>query len=372
MEYYEIIIIVVASLVSITSVLMMFISSSEKRRNSLLQERLEERYEFLIQNLLQVRDSEIERRMFNSGKGFSDDYDEIKYLLKEIRLMRSDFRKEMNAPLSVNTDLITAQVSKAVQQSLCDHVKPDELSKLILSELADQMSFDHFYELKEDHYRSKIHDTSKILLNVLHVLRTPLSGMKINVQSLKKLNEPFNPELDKKYSQIEDAISLIEANMRTLGAYEEVSSNSFDLKENIQKNINLLLLTADKRVVLNTDLVQSGIVLSSDIIDNVLTCISCIVENAIVFSPDNSEIKIESSLADQTCKLSISNVGANISDEISDKIFIDGFTSREGGHGIGLNLAKTIIEDKLAGKISFENTTEPVGVTFHMTFEVAQ
>ena len=372
MEYYEIIITIVASLLSVASVFMMFISSSEKRRNSSRQEKLEERYEFIIQNLLQVRDSELERRMFNSGKGFSDDYDEIRYLLKEIRLMRSDFRREMNAPLSVNTDQITSQVSKAVQQSLCDYIKPDELSELILSELADRMSFDHFYELKEDHYRSKIHDTSRTLLNVLHVLRTPLSGIKINVQSLKKLNEPFNAELDKKYSQIEAAISLIEANMRTLGAYEEVTSDSCDLKENIQRNINLLLLTADKRVVLNTDAVSDGIVLSSDIIDNILTCISCIVENAIVFSPDNSEIKIQASLTDHVCKMSISNSGANISDEISDQIFVDGFTSREGGHGIGLNLAKTIIEDKLSGKISFENTTDPIGVTFHLTFEVAQ
>ena len=233
------------------------------------------------------------------------------------------------------------------------------------------MSFDHFYELKEDHYRIRIHDTSRTLLNVLHVLRTPLSGIKINVQSLKKLNEPFNSELDNKYCQIEAAISLIEANMRSLGAYEEITSDSCDLKENIQRNINLLLLTADKRIVLNTDSVPNGIILSSDIIDNILTCISCIVENAIVFSPDNSEVRIEASLDNQICKLSISNTGANISDDISDKIFVDGFTSREGGHGIGLNLAKTIIEDKLSGKISFENTSEPVGVTFHMTFEVA-
>lgn len=372
MEYYVIIIAIVTSTVSVASALAAYMSSKERRKNSFRQEKLEERYDLLVQNVLQTRDIENDRRFFNYGKGFSDDYNDIRLLLKEIHLLRNDIRREMSAPLSINTDQITTQVSKAVQQSICDHAKTDELSKQILSELVSQMSFDHFYELKEDHYRSKIHDTSRALLNVLHVLRTPLSGIKINVQSLKKLNDPFNAELGNKYSQIEDAISLIEANMRTLGAYDEISSDSCNLKENIQRNINLLLLTADKRVVLNTDSIPDDIVLPSDIIDNVLTCVSCIVENAIVFSPDNSEIKVEATLADQKCKLSISNSGANIPDDISDKIFTDGFTSRDGGHGIGLNLTKTIVEDKLGGNITFENTVDPIGVTFHIVFEVTQ
>ena len=133
MKYYEIIITIVASLLSITSVFLIFFSSREKRRNSSRQERLEERYEYLIHNLFQIRDSEIDRRMFNSGKGFSDGYDEIRYLLKEIRSLRSDFRREMTEPISINTDQIVTQVSKTIQQSLCDYIKPAELSKLILS-----------------------------------------------------------------------------------------------------------------------------------------------------------------------------------------------------------------------------------------------
>lgn len=361
---------------AITSLLVSFVMYFsilfEKRKGISRQDRIEERYEMILRELWQYKESDYEQKISNNSKGFSDGYDELRYLLKEVRAMRNDFRHELNAPISINADLITAQISNAVQQTLSNHIQAEELAKLILTELTNQMSFDHFYELKEDHYRSKIHDTSRTLLNVLHVLRTPLSGVKINIQSLKKLNNPYNPELDKKYTQIEDAVNLIESNMRTLGAYEDASTDISDLKCNIQRDISLLLLTSDKRIVLNTDAIPDGLNFSRDIIDNVLICISCIVENAIIYSPDNSEIKIETTIDKGFCKLTITNFGANISNDIGNKIFEDGFTSRQDGHGIGLHLAKTIVQEKLSGTISFENISEPIGVKFHLIFEVAQ
>lgn len=355
----------------LVSLCVSYVFITVRRKLDLKLASLEERNEMLMRDSIRYRVNDYEHRS-NINKGFSDDLADIHMITKELRNFRLEMRREWNSNASVTTDFITNQVTNAIQQSVFSQVQPEIISKQILAEIATQMSFDHFYELKVHHYNSKIHDTSRTLLNVLHVLRTPLSGIRINVQALNRLNVAYDPELQNKYAQIEDAINLIESSMRTLGAYEDKNDDTFDLKERIRKNMNLLLLSANKKINLNTSEVPEGYVFSSEVIDNILLCIACVVENAIAYSQDNSEIIIKATSKDDEYKVSIINFGSNIPDEISAKIFDDGFSSREGGYGIGLNLASTIMAERLNGSISFENLVDPYGVIFHLIFEVVQ
>ena len=68
----------------------------------------------------------------------------------------------------------------------------------------------------------------------------------------------------------------------------------------------------------------------------------------------NSYIHIEAS----NNRISITDNGGGIEEAYQNKIFEPYFTSKEQSDGIGLYIAKTIVEQELKGKLYFENTSD--------------
>lgn len=309
-------------------------------------------------------------------KGFSDEYEEYIYLLRrlghEISGLKSDIRN-VSKINSVNIDVETVadDIAKNISIDLIKHFNADDFSQLILHEISNCMSMDYFKELKKSNLENKTHDTYKTIQHIQHILRTPLSGLKINLNDLKEKQIYDDEEVRKVCLQMENAITMIESNMRTLTSYsiDENIKSEYSLKEQVDKYINLMLLTSDKKINLNINTIKDDILLPGYIVDDVILCISCLVENAISFASDNSEIVVECCKQKNGYLLSVINFGQIIKEEDASNIFEDGFSTREST-GIGLHLAKTIVHDKLNGNIFFENLEDKTGVNFSFTFEV--
>jgi two-component system nitrogen regulation sensor histidine kinase NtrY len=73
-------------------------------------------------------------------------------------------------------------------------------------------------------------------------------------------------------------------------------------------------------------------------------------------------IKIKTDVQITTVKISISDNGMGIPEEIKHKIFVPNFSTKYSGSGIGLALAKRLVED-MNGTITFESTVN-VGTVF--------
>jgi len=65
--------------------------------------------------------------------------------------------------------------------------------------------------------------------------------------------------------------------------------------------------------------------------------------------------------------IDISDNGDGIDKKSIDKIFLQYFSTKEKGHGIGLYMTKLIIEDKLNGKISYKQKEK--GSCFRITIK---
>lgn len=91
-----------------------------------------------------------------------------------------------------------------------------------------------------------------------------------------------------------------------------------------------------------------------------------LISNAIKFTDDNGTIKIFLTRQDSELLFTIGDNGIGIADEDKDKIFDPFFTGDKShnkeGSGLGLPLAKSIVE-KLGGQISFESERDK-GTTF--------
>jgi len=76
-----------------------------------------------------------------------------------------------------------------------------------------------------------------------------------------------------------------------------------------------------------------------------------VCKNAIDAMEGNGEITIHASEADRYAIIDIADTGKGIPKSAYKKIFYPGFSTKERGWGLGLSLAKRIIEEYHHGKI---------------------
>ena len=86
---------------------------------------------------------------------------------------------------------------------------------------------------------------------------------------------------------------------------------------------------------------------------------------------DNRRIKVRTGLLDEdTAELSVSDNGPGIRPDVLKQIFEPFFTTKQGGMGMGLAIARTIIEAH-GGRLSAENRASG-GAIFRLTLPVQQ
>jgi len=77
-------------------------------------------------------------------------------------------------------------------------------------------------------------------------------------------------------------------------------------------------------------------------------------------------IRIEAAVDGEVCTFSVKDNGIGISDENIDKIFEYKFTTTEGGSGIGLFYAKSIVQDNLSGSITITRNEDNFSTIFNI------
>jgi signal transduction histidine kinase len=79
-------------------------------------------------------------------------------------------------------------------------------------------------------------------------------------------------------------------------------------------------------------------------------------KNAIDAMEGSGEIRFNISLTDKTILIDITDTGKGIPGNAFKKIFNPGYTTKQRGWGLGLSLAKRIIEEFHNGKIYVRNS----------------
>lgn len=95
-----------------------------------------------------------------------------------------------------------------------------------------------------------------------------------------------------------------------------------------------------------------------------------LVKNAIDAMKGKGQISIAILLEDKHVKINISDTGKGISKKQFSKIFEPGYTSKKRGWGLGLSLAKRIIEDYHQGKIKVLHSEMGKGTTMQISLKL--
>ncbi len=95
-----------------------------------------------------------------------------------------------------------------------------------------------------------------------------------------------------------------------------------------------------------------------------------LVKNAIDAMKGKGSLKIAISNDDKLVKINISDTGKGISKQNFNSIFQPGFTTKKRGWGLGLSLAKRIIEDYHNGKIKVLSSELEKGTTMQISLKL--
>lgn len=220
----------------------------------------------------------------------------------------------------------------------------------------------------------------EMLANVAHQWRQPLSALSMLIYDLKAAFD--NQELSRNYLErnVEQANTLMQQMSRIL----DDSRNFFQPQEH--KQIFNLVDPVQKAIAyLAKPLEEAGIALQVDsvpelwiegYINEIVQVVVNILKNAqeaiAETKPEDPCIRLQMEQEARHASIRIYNCGMHIPEELAEKIFDPYYTTwkKPGGLGLGLYIARIIVENNMDGKLSFENL--PQGVVFKISLPLVE
>ncbi|MDG4715989.1 sensor histidine kinase [Winogradskyella marincola] len=197
-----------------------------------------------------------------------------------------------------------------------------------------------------------------------HQIGTPLSSLVGWTEILKteNVNPEYITEIEKDIDRLQtitDRFSKIGSapTLETLDLVEVTTSSYEYLKSRSSKLINfeIELPTNEIPVKLNAQLF-------SWTIEN-------LVKNAIDAMKGKGDLKLNISQIEKQVFVNITDTGKGIPKQLFSKIFEPGYTTKKRGWGLGLSLAKRIIEDYHKGKIKVIQSEIGKGTTIQIALK---
>lgn len=219
-----------------------------------------------------------------------------------------------------------------------------------------------FYRSSKNASQNKL--WSGMAKETAHQIGTPLSSLVgwTELLKLENVKEEYIGEIEKdivRLQTITDRFSKI-GSVPKLEKTDliKATQDSFDyLKNRSSKLINFELTAPEENI-----LVSLNTPLFSWTIEN-------LVKNSIDAMKGKGNLKIEVINSDKLVNILISDSGKGIQKSHHKKIFEPGYTSRKRGWGLGLSLAKRIIEDYHNGKIRVKNSVQGKGTTMEIVLK---
>jgi K+-sensing histidine kinase KdpD len=200
-----------------------------------------------------------------------------------------------------------------------------------------------------------------------HQLGTPISSLMawVEILKMKNMDENMIEEIQKDVSRLEK----ITERFSKIGSAPELITD--DLKQVLQSTVSYLENRSSKKVRFELDLdentrydVPHNAALFSWVIEN-------ICKNAIDAIESDGIINLKLSAKNNQLMLDISDNGKGIPKSQFKTIFEPGYTTKKRGWGLGLSLAKRIIENYHQGKIFIKHSEIGKGTTFRIILRSA-
>ncbi len=210
---------------------------------------------------------------------------------------------------------------------------------------------------------------------IAHEIKNPLTPMKLSVQYLSKAWENQPDDFEKYLERVSktlieqiDQLHTIANEFSNFAKMPQAKRTKVDIIEKL-RNTAALFDKSEPDIQFIYDLSISEQSVFADP-DQLVSIFNNVIKNAVQAIPNYRDgvIKISSETIESNIKISISDNGKGVSQEVMGKIFSPNFTTKSSGMGLGLAIVKNIVENS-GGEVWFK-TTENIGTTFYIQFPI--
>jgi nitrogen fixation/metabolism regulation signal transduction histidine kinase len=203
---------------------------------------------------------------------------------------------------------------------------------------------------------------------VAHEIKNPLTPMKLSVQHLQR---SWNDNKENFAEYLERVTKTLIEQIDNLSFIASEFSNFAKMPKAINKEINIVdKIRSTLTLFANTENVDFIFEHESEYIpvyadkEQLSRVFINLIKNAIQSIPDERNGKVGITLIQNrnTVRISITDNGKGIPEDIENKLFTPSFTTKSSGMGLGLSIVKNIIES-FGGNITFKTKVNH-GTTF--------
>jgi signal transduction histidine kinase len=215
--------------------------------------------------------------------------------------------------------------------------------------------------------------------SIAHELNQPLGAILNNAETVKILLGTESPNLDEVREIVDDILrddrraSEVILRLRNLLTKDPFELRDINLNQIASEVIELLSTTARQREVKITKALSStALPVRGDKVQLQQVLVNLIINGIDAMSDTKGglrEIIVRCASVRGFAEVSVSDTGPGISVDQIDNVFDPFFTTKHNGMGIGLSIARTIVEAH-GGKISAENRTDG-GAVFRISLPEA-
>jgi signal transduction histidine kinase len=194
-----------------------------------------------------------------------------------------------------------------------------------------------------------------------HQLGTPISSLQGWVEMLKEQNG--NPVIQEEMEKDVNRLKLISDRFGKIGSAPKLEEH--DITEQVAKMVEYIKRRSTDRVTFALDwpVEKMPAKISGPLFDWV---IENLLKNALDAINGKGTIRIKIRDFHERIVLDITDNGKGISKQNLSKIFKPGFTTKKRGWGLGLSLAKRIIEQYHKGQLFVKSSEIGKGTTFRI------
>ncbi|MDG1841165.1 MAG: HAMP domain-containing sensor histidine kinase [Crocinitomicaceae bacterium] len=247
-----------------------------------------------------------------------------------------------------------------------EYNKQDEIGALVrqynqkLEELAITAE-----QLAKSERESAWRDMAK---QVAHEIKNPLTPMKLSIQQFVRVFDKEDPKSAEKLQKVAnslieqiDGLSKIANEFSAFAKMPLPEKKEVDLYKTIESVISIFQQKDKLEFKLKKTRNEAIVFVDKD---QILRVFNNLIKNAVqsISKGEKGEVEIEIDVKANDFLISIKDNGHGMSEEQKQKIFIPYFTTKTTGTGIGLPIAKKIIENH-NGTINYESELN-IGTTF--------
>ncbi|WP_347923809.1 HAMP domain-containing sensor histidine kinase [Pontimicrobium sp. SW4] len=275
--------------------------------------------------------------------------------------LRDRYEKE-NIPISVNYQETEYGTIVYGNSPLLNKLKYYPLALILIIILFGAVAF-FFYKSSKVATQNKL--WTGMAKETAHQIGTPLSSLIGWTEILKMEN--VNPEHIQEIEKDIDRLQTITERFSKIGSIPTLETSN--IINETKEAYNYLKTRSSK-------LVDFELVAPNDSINVNLNrqlygwTIENLVKNAIDAMKGKGQLKIEVLPNDKYVYIRVSDTGSGIPKARFKKIFEPGFTSKKRGWGLGLSLAKRIVEDYHDGKIKVVSSEIGKGTTIQISLKI--